>query len=192
MTPDPVTAQRHRLGRGFLIVVLALALVLTAVFALLWRQAVAELTALEGHEVNLVGEAEVAMEAAAAAITNMTTYHHASTAEDFAWVDTAATTDYQAQFAEVSQPLRELVEEFKIRSEGVVVATGANVIDEDTIEVLVFVDQRITNELADGEVLLEQPRILATMVREGTTWLVNDVELYNRTGAAPFPEAATE
>lgn len=116
--------------------------------------------------------------AARAAVTSMTTYDHETVEEDFAWVEEAGTQDFQQFFAESSSRARELITAVRASAQGEVVASAANVVSTDEVEVLLFVDQRITSAGEEGT-RLDQPRVTMHMVRRDGRWLVDRLQVNN-------------
>lgn len=117
----------------------------------------------------------------------MTTYDHRTLAQDFAWVEDAGTEKFQDYFAEASAPVRKLVGELEARARGSVLDAATDYVDSSHVTVLLFVDQTITNDRAEGRADLEQLRVKAEMVRRDGAWLVDEVEVLNRsTGSGPL------
>ena len=128
------------------------------------------------HQRDLDDAGRDAQRAARAAAVAMTSYDYRTADKDFGWVDTAGTAKFRTQYAEVSAPIRQLVVRTKAHAEGSVVQSAVRVRDDRHATVLLFVDQVLTSEgSADREV--DQPRVVMTMVRQGSRWLVDEVEL---------------
>lgn len=119
--------------------------------------------------------AEVDAERAARdAAVHLTSYDYRSLDTDFDWVVTAGTEAFRARYAEVSEPTKKYVAEFRVRAEGSVEESAATAQDPDHVTVLLFVDQELTSD-ADDARRLATPRVRMSMVRSGTRWLVDDV-----------------
>lgn len=128
----------------------------------------------------LIAAGEEAEEAAREAVVAMTTYDHRTVEEDFAWVEDAGTEKFRDQYAEVSEPIKELVVKLEAKAVGTVVASAPDVEDEDHVTVLLFVDQEIFNPGTGStgpQRGLDQPRVTMEMVREDGEWLVDEVQL---------------
>jgi Mce-associated membrane protein len=138
------------------------------VLLLLWRA--------WDHRRDLDDAGDAAEKAARTAAVAMTSYDHRTADEDFGWVDTAGTARFRRQYAEVSAPVKELVEQVQAHAEGKVVESAVRVRDTQHATVLLFVDQTITSAGKDTREL-DQPRVVMTMVRQDGRWLVDEVEL---------------
>lgn len=128
----------------------------------------------------LLAAGEEADEAARKAVVAMTTYDYATVEEDFSWVEDAGTDKFREQYAEVSEPIKELVLQLKAHAEGTVIDSAARVTDEDEVTVLLFVDQEISNPGSGSsgpQQGLDQPRVAMSMVLQDGRWLVDDVKL---------------
>ncbi len=159
---------------------LLLTLVALLVVTLAWRSD--RDTAEEGERAVALAQAGAdAQKAARSAVTEMTTYDHATIDEDFSWVDDAGTAKFREHYAEVSAPIKKLVVQMKAKAEGTVIASAADVRDADHVTVLLFVDQTLTNP-GQAQKGLDQPRVTMSMVRQDGEWLVDDVALNNITG----------
>ncbi|MBO9520552.1 MAG: hypothetical protein J7518_03360 [Nocardioidaceae bacterium] len=133
------------------------------------------------HERDLRTAGEQADKAARAAVVSMTTYDYQSVEDDFAWVDSAGTAAFRKQYAEISAPIKKLVVELKAKASGTVIASAPRVEDASHVEVLLFVDQQITNP-GEAKPGLDQPRVTMSMVKSDGRWLVDDVQLKSLTG----------
>ncbi len=175
---DADRRDRFQLVVAGLGTLLLLSVVALLVVTLLWQaerddedradQALIQLEAGEGAEA-----------AARKAVVAMTSYRYQSVEEDFSWVEEAGTDKFRDHYAEVSQPVKELVLKLKAQASGSVVASAPIVHDAEHVTVLLFVDQELSSEGASGEPSrgLDQPRVTMTMVRQDGRWLVDAVEL---------------
>lgn len=170
-TPAP---KRGRMRAVVIVLVLALVAALVAL-GLVLRDL--------RREQDLRKAGEQADKAARAAVVAMTTYDYQSLDDDFGWVDSAGTAAFRKQYAEISAPIKKLVLELKAKATGTVIASAPKVDDADHVEVLLFVDQRITDP-GDAKPSLDQPRVTMSMVRSDGRWLVDDVELKNLSESA--------
>jgi Mce-associated membrane protein len=162
--------------RRTLVAGLALALVAALVaLGLLWR-------AWDDRR-DLDDAGRAAEKAARAAAVAMTSYDYRTVEDDFSWAITSGTAKFRAQYDEASAPVKELVVEVKAHAEGKVVDSAATVRDTRHVTVLLFVDQALTSESAQTKRELDQPRVVMEMVRQGSRWLVDEVELRNLTSS---------
>ena len=173
-TPQAAAAPRGVRRWVPVLLAVALAAALVAV-GLLWqagheqRQDAAANAAL----IEAGAQARAAAERAAVA---MSTYDYRTVEEDFAWVDTAATEEFQQRFSEISLPSINLVKTLESSAKGEVVDSGVVVEDATHVKVVLFVDQRITGK-GEGTSEPDQSRVTMHMVEQGGVWLVDDVEL---------------
>jgi Mce-associated membrane protein len=134
------------------------------------------------HERDLRTAGEQADKAARAAVVAMTTYDYQHVEDDFGWVDSAGTASFRKRYAEISAPIKKLVVQLKAKASGTVIASAPRVESTDHVEVLLFVDQQITNP-GESKPSIDQPRVTMSMVKRDGRWLVDDVELKSLTGA---------
>ncbi|WP_374999813.1 hypothetical protein [Aeromicrobium sp. CTD01-1L150] len=160
----------RRSGRRSPVVVVLgflLAVALVAIVVLVWR-----LAASTGP-----GDAETeALSVARERAEQLTTYDHGTFEEDVAWAEQGATSDFAAEYAEANEPVQAVVERLEATAEGSVIEASAMSADDGSVEVLLFVDQTIT-QAADGEQRTERNRVVMSMVHEDGQWLVDDVTL---------------
>lgn len=138
-----------------------------------------------GDEPDPLGAAQAAERAARDAVVEMTTYDHTSVDEDFAWVDDAGTAKFREQYAEASAPVKQAVIAAEARAKGVVVEAAPDYVDDTHVTVLLFVDQTITNARAGDQANFDQLRVKMKMELEGGRWLVDEVEVVNRSTGGP-------
>lgn len=146
---------------------LLLAVVLVVVVVLAWR-----LVATSGPSDAETQALSVARERA----EQLTTYDHGTFEEDVAWAEEGATSDFAAEYAEANEPVQAVVERLEATAAGSVLEASATASDDGSVEVLLFVDQTIT-QAADDEQRTERNRVVMSMVHEGGRWLVDDVTL---------------
>lgn len=153
----------------------ALAVLLVAAAAgcvVLWR----DRSDLEDREA--AGTAATA--AAEAVVVSWLTYDYRSYEDDMHWVADSGTERFREQYsAEALEGLREkMVGPRRLVSSGRVVNSAATVEDDRHVTVLVFTDQTLTDReiRREGkEPLHARSGVELTMVREGDTWLVDEM-----------------
>lgn len=124
-------------------------------------------------------KAESEAEAAArAAGIHLTTYDYKTVTTDFDWAVTAGTAKFQDRYAEVSAPTKKYVTELKIHAVGSVDQAAATAQDADHVTVLLFIDQTLTSD-SSSDRQLATPRVRMSMVRQGDSWLVDEVAVRN-------------
>lgn len=122
-----------------------------------------------------------AEEAAKEAVVAMTTYSYRTVEEDFSWVESAGTADFQEYFAGASEQAVGLIRRIRAEAQGTVVDSAATAIDPRHAKVLLYVDQEITSAGEEGT-KVDQPRVTMQMVRQDGEWLVDEVQVLNLLG----------
>lgn len=130
-----------------------------------------------------------AEKAAVKAAEQSMTYNYGTIDADFDWVDDLATEKFQQDFAEASAPVREAVEQGEVDARAAVLDAATDYVDAAHVQVLLFVDQTISSAREpDAPAALEQHRVRMDMVLRDGDWLVDAVEVVNRTTTdAPLP-----
>lgn len=175
-TPTDTVAGRPRRRPGAVVIVLAVALLVSLV-------ALALVATDAKRERDRVDAASAAQQAARTAVVAMTSYDYATVESDFGWVDDAGTTRFRKQYAEVSAPIKKLVVQLKAHAVGKVVDSAVRLTDDDHATVLLFVDQTLTNP-GEKQPGVDQPRVTMKMVRQDGRWLVDQVELHTASASA--------
>lgn len=96
--------------------------------------------------------------------------------ENFAAAAEGSTGEFKDQYAQSSEQLRRLLAENKAAAHGMVVESAVKAASPDTVEVLLFVDQSVSNA-ATPEPRLDRSRIRMTMKKVDGRWLASKVEL---------------
>lgn len=166
------TNLRQRLVEDRLVLAVVLALTAMLVVAL-----VALGVAVNHGDDGSVAEAEsAALKAARSSAVSMTTYDYRRLDADYSWVDDGATAGFAAQYRDANKPLRGIIEKLKATARGRVIDSAATAQDPDTVRVVMFIDQRITNK-SNEQARSDKSRVVITMVRRDGRWLVDDVSL---------------
>lgn len=95
---------------------------------------------------------------------------------DFAAVLDGATGEFETMYAESSEQLRQLLIDNQAQAEGVVVDSGIKSATSTKVEVLLFIDQSVTNALVP-EPRLDRSRVVMTMELVDGRWLASKVDL---------------
>lgn len=119
--------------------------------------------------------AEALATAKAYAVT-VTSYDYQNLDRNFADVLDGATGEFKDQYAGASQTLRQLIAGAKATSKGTVLAAGVSSVNPDQVEVVVFVDQSITNA-AVSQPRIDRNRMIMTLTSHDGRWLVSNLEL---------------
>lgn len=166
----PVGQQlERRPGNRRLTVLLAVLLVLAVVVAgtlgfLLWRVSATDRAGSE------------ALATARAYAVTVTSYDYLQLDRNFADVLDGATGEFKDQYGGASQTLRQLITESKATAKGTVLDAGVRSASTDQVEVLVFVDQAISNAVTPKP-RLDRNRVLMTLTPHDGRWLVRKLEL---------------
>ncbi|MGV0606079.1 hypothetical protein [Mycolicibacterium sp. XJ1904] len=96
--------------------------------------------------------------------------------ENFAAVLDGATGEFKKMYSESSSQLKQALIDNKARADGKVIAAGVKSATEDKVEVMLFLDQAVTNAL-NPEPRLDRNRIIMTMEKVDGRWLASDVVL---------------
>lgn len=108
------------------------------------------------------------------------TYDYRTYRDDMTWVTESGTESFRETYSpEALEGLRtQMVGPRKLVSRGRVVNSAADAVDEDTVRVLVFTDQTLTDadiRRQGREPLRARSGAELTMVREGDDWLVEEL-----------------
>lgn len=96
--------------------------------------------------------------------------------ENFRSAADGSTGEFKDQYAKSSEQLRRLLTEHKAVAHGMVLESAVKSATPDTVEVLLFVDQSVSNS-ASPQPRLDRSRIRMTMKKIDGRWLASKVEL---------------
>jgi Mce-associated membrane protein len=117
-----------------------------------------------------------ALNAARTYAVTMTTVDSHKIDDDFARVLDGATGEFKDMYSQSSAQLRQLLIDNKAVSHGTVVDAAIKSATKDKVEVLIFVDQSISNSL-NPEPRIDRSRVTMTMELIDNHWLVSNVEI---------------
>lgn len=170
-TTAPVDDEGTGSGRQRRLSVAAGAAVLiaaTATSALLgsqlWRQ----------HQLDEAGHQ--AQTAAASYAEALTSIDSGKVDENFTRVLDGATGEFKDMYTQSSVKLRQLLIDNKASAHGMVLESAVKSASTDTVEVLLFIDQSVSNA-ANPQPRLDRSRIKMTMKKVDGRWLASKVEL---------------
>ncbi|BBX30110.1 Mce protein [Mycolicibacterium alvei] len=126
------------------------------------------------HDRNVA--AQQALEAARNYAVTLTSIDTNAIDENFASVLDGATGEFKAMYAQSSGQLRQLLIDNEATAHGTVIDAAVRSTDDDRVEVLLFVDQSVSN-LVVPEPRIDRSRIRMTMQKVGGEWLASKVEL---------------
>lgn len=96
--------------------------------------------------------------------------------QNFAAVLDGATGEFKDMYAQSSEQLKQALVDNKAMAKGTVISAGVKSATENRVEVMLFVDQSVTNAL-NPEPRLDRSRIIMTMEKVNGRWLASKVEL---------------
>lgn len=96
--------------------------------------------------------------------------------ENFTAVLDGATGEFKQMYSDSSNQLKQALIDNKARADGKVIAAGIKTATKDKVEVMLFLDQSVTNAL-NPEPRLDRNRIIITMEKVDGRWLASDVVL---------------
>lgn len=96
--------------------------------------------------------------------------------QNYAEVLNGATGEFKDMYSQSSGQLKKLLIDGKAVSKGRVVDSSIKSVTKDKVEVMLFVDQEITNA-ASPDPRVDRSRIVMTMQRVGGRWLAGKVEM---------------
>lgn len=107
---------------------------------------------------------------------NLTTYDHTRLDADFARVMEVATGQFRTQYEVAQQSLRELIVKFEGKATGTVLARAVLGLEGEQGEVLLFVDQTVTNNNA-AQPKIDRLRMRMGLERQAGRWMINKLDL---------------
>lgn len=126
------------------------------------------------HELTRAGQQ--AQQAAVAYAEILTSIDSAKVDENFNQVLDGATGEFKDMYSQSSMQLRQLLIDNKATSHGVVVESAVQAVSRDTVVVLMFVDQSVSNT-AVPDPRIDRSRIKMTMKFVDGRWRASKVEL---------------
>jgi Mce-associated membrane protein len=119
---------------------------------------------------------EAALASAQTYATTLTSIDTHSVDDNFAKVVDGATGEFKDMYAQSAAQLRQVLIDNKAMSKGVVVDSAVKSAAKNRVEVLLFIDQAITNAASPAP-RLDRSRVAMTMERVDGRWLASRVEL---------------
>lgn len=160
-------APRRRLGRVVLVAVLLFTVLVGALGFLGWRQ-------YEQYRITVASAA--ALQAAKDYALVLTTLDARHIDDNYRKSLDGATGEFKDAYSQGASQLRQVLIDNKASGTGVVVAAAVKSATLDQIEVLLFVDQSITNA-QNPSPRIDRNRIDMTMDKVGDRWLAGKVEI---------------
>ncbi|MCU1685376.1 MAG: hypothetical protein JWQ81_6115 [Amycolatopsis sp.] len=169
--PEESVAPRQRSVRLSLPVAIALAVLLVAGIA---AGIVFGLMVKGKNDVQAANDA--ALSTARSYAVTVTSYDYQNLDKNFADVLDGATGTFKDQYTGASGSLRQLIQEAKATAKGNVVDAGVKSATTDRVDVVLFVDQSVTNA-ATAQPRIDRNRVLMTLEHHDTRWLVSNLQL---------------
>jgi Mce-associated membrane protein len=107
---------------------------------------------------------------------NLSSYDYAKLDEDFARVIDTATGEFKDQYQVAKESLREAIVKFKGKATGAVLARAVLSLDGDHAEVILFVDQTVTNA-STPQPRIDRLRMRMGLEKQSGRWLINKLDL---------------
>ena len=96
--------------------------------------------------------------------------------KNFAEVLDGATGEFKRMYSESAEHLRQLLIENKAAAHGTVVEAAVKSAAKNRVEVMLFIDQSVSNKAAPGP-QIDRSRIVITMEKVGDRWLAGNVDM---------------
>ena len=173
-TDDVSTAQTvaapHQPARRTLATVVGAALLLTSVGA----------AAFFGWQLREQRAADDATQQAMAAAQQyaviLTSVDSAKLDENFAATLNGATGEFKDMYSQSSAQLKQVLLDSKAKADGKIIAAGVKSATAEKVEVMLFVDQAVTNTL-NPQPRIDRNRLVLTMEKVNGRWLASNVDL---------------
>jgi Mce-associated membrane protein len=120
--------------------------------------------------------ARAALDVARTYAVTLTSVDNGKIDENFAQVIDGATGEFKDMYSQSAAQLRQLLIDNKAVSHGTVVDAGIKSATKDKVEVLIFVDQSISNSV-NPEPRIDRSRVTITMERIDNRWLASKVDI---------------
>jgi Mce-associated membrane protein len=148
-------------------------LVLALVLALLWA---ASLSMSLRSEHRRDSDRSGALAAAQSFATTLSSYDSATLDQDFQNVLANSTGTFQTQYTSASESLRTLISKLHGKATGKVLSAGLVSLDGGKAEVVIFVDQTVTND-AQKTPRIDRTRMQMSLEKHNGHWLISALNL---------------
>ncbi|WP_036421059.1 Mce associated membrane protein [Mycobacterium sp. 360MFTsu5.1] len=164
---EPAAASKRRVGLAAVVCALLFTILVAALGFLGWRQ-------YEQYRVNAASDA--ALQAAKDYAVVLTTLDAKNIDENYRKSLDGSTGEFKDAYSQGATQLRQVLIDNKASGTGIVVAAAVKSATPDKVEVLLFVDQSITNA-NNPSPRIDRNRIDMTMEKVGDRWLASRVEI---------------
>jgi Mce-associated membrane protein len=107
---------------------------------------------------------------------NLTSYDFSKLDEDFARVLDTATGQFKSEYEVAKESLRKAIVQFQGKATGTVLARAVLSLDGDQAEVMLFVDQTVTNANT-AQPRIDRLRMRMGLEKQSGRWLINKLDL---------------
>ncbi|MGX9673649.1 Mce protein [Mycobacterium sp. HM-7] len=164
---ESAATSKRRVGLAASVCALLFAVLVAALGFLGWRQ-------YEQYRINAASDA--ALQAAKDYAVVLTTLDAKNIDENYRKSLDGATGEFKDAYSQGANQLRQVLIDNKASGTGIVVAAAVKSATPDKVEVLLFVDQSITNA-NNPSPRIDRNRIDMTMERSGDRWLASKVDI---------------
>lgn len=166
-TESATATSKRRVGLAALVCALLFTVLVAALGFLGWRQY---------EQYRLTEASEAGLQAAKDYAVVLTTLDAKNIDENYRKSLDGATGEFKDAYSQGANQLRQVLIDNKASGTGIVVAAAVKSATPDKVEVLLFVDQSITNA-NNPSPRIDRNRIDMTMERNGDRWLASKVEI---------------
>ena len=166
-TESAAATPKRRVGLAALVCALLFTVLVAALGFLGWRQY---------EQYRLTEASEAGLQAAKDYAVVLTTLDAKNIDENYRKSLDGATGEFKDAYGQGANQLRQVLIDNKASGTGIVVAAAVKSATPDKVEVLLFVDQSITNA-NNPSPRIDRNRIDMTMERNGDRWLASKVEI---------------
>lgn len=118
-----------------------------------------------------------AQAAAESILAEIISFNHRDIEDEYDWTKYLADDDLRSDYENnIAPKFRKVILKTKATADGEIAQSAYNIVDEDTVNVLAFVRQRLTDVDHEDGVVAEQWASL-TMVRDGDDWLIDEIDI---------------
>ena len=176
---DPDQEQREKLYR--LIIAVAVGALIATLVAVVWlvqgKNSTQDDLDRAEEDVASYAAGPEAQSAAEAILGEIISFDHRKMDGEYDWTKYLADEDLRADYEDSIAPrFRKVILRTKATADGEIEQSAYNIIDDDTVTVLAFVRQKLTDVDNKDGVLAEQWASL-TMVRDGDDWLIDKIDI---------------
>ncbi len=109
--------------------------------------------------------------------TDLATYNFQNLDQNLSVVRDNSVGEFAGQYAHVAANLQNMIVQYQATSSAQIISAGLASSDRDNAEVLVFLDQTITNTNSPPDPRIDRNRMQLSLVREDGEWKLSNVQL---------------